>query len=74
MSKTIKLTEAAYHRQPGRPDVFIAGAGEEISYEVAVAIGLITPEKPASKVRKSETVENKAVKATQVESKTSAKE
>lgn len=69
MSKTYKLTEAAYHKQEGRPDVFIAGAGEEIAYEVAVALGLVAADKPATKARKAGDVENKAVKAEAAETK-----
>lgn len=61
MSKTYKCQEAVFHRQEGKPDVFIAQKGDEIAWDLAVRLGLVKDE-PAAKARKAEDVENKAVK------------
>ena len=48
-------------RDPNRPAVFIAAAGEEIPWSAAVKLGLVKDE-PAAKAVKPAEVENKAVK------------
>jgi hypothetical protein len=48
-------------RDPNRPAVFIAAAGEEIPFSAAVKLGLVKDEPAAKKVTEA-MVEDKAVK------------
>lgn len=64
--KMFTCTEHVYDRRdPNRPAVFIAAAGEEIPMAAAIKLGLVK-EAPAAKAVKAVDVENKAVKPAEV--------
>lgn len=72
MSDTYICKERVYHTPAnGGPRVFVADKGEAISMEVAVRLGLVS--KPSVKKVTEAQVEDKAVKPSAVENKSSKK-
>lgn len=65
--KMFTCPEHVYDRRdPNRPAVFIAAAGEEIPMSAAIKLGLVKEEPVAVKAVKAVDVENKAVKPAEI--------